>query len=264
VHYEDLVTSLEVTAKNLFAFLGVADVGDVSAECLSAPHDAHGSGDYKIWATTQITAGSVGRGVTVPAEAIPAPLRAAVNALLGELGYVQVDEQWNVRAGDPMLARELRAHASVDSIPPPAGDLGSLDALEALLIERIRDRLARTAAPLFPPQDRDPSGRPAGIAITATSERQSAASRTWRVDLALGEVGRGEPAAEDGDWQLSGDVETWHSVLGGKLNFGVALRQGRLRCVRGPHRFHQSDGEPLVVIANLLGISPLAMVSPEA
>ena len=62
-----------------------------------------GPADHKIWATSPISADSVGRGESVPAGLIPPQVTAAINELAGELGYLPVDADWGTpgRAADP-------------------------------------------------------------------------------------------------------------------------------------------------------------------
>ncbi|HEV2373906.1 MAG TPA: sulfotransferase [Streptosporangiaceae bacterium] len=261
VYYEDLAISPEITAKEIFKFLGV--VGDVPAASLTAPYDLHGSGDYKIWATSQITGASVGRGVAVPTDAIPAPLLGAVNGLLGKLGYVQVDDQWNLRVGGGVLTRQ-RQDLDGGQAPAEATDAAGPDELEAALTRRIRDSLARRSPGEPRSSDRTPAWwRSAAIVITAIGDGGSPTSCSWVVDLSLGGLPtRCGPAPGQGDWLLAAETGTWHAVLDGRLNFGLALRQGRVRSAPGPRRAGKRTEAPVPVMAALLGISPHATAGP--
>ena len=68
------------------------------ARCFGPGHQRFGPGDYKIWNTSGVSADSVGRGWTMPAGKIPAPLLGRVNELADVLGYIRVGEQWGTGA----------------------------------------------------------------------------------------------------------------------------------------------------------------------
>jgi protein-tyrosine sulfotransferase len=105
VRYEDLVSSPEETAAGMLAFLGAEPVPGITRACFDVPHEGDGPGDEKIWFTTTVTADAIGRGIKVPAAALPDPLRAEINETLTALGYRTVDETWNDSPGpvDPRL-----------------------------------------------------------------------------------------------------------------------------------------------------------------
>ncbi|MBV9383496.1 MAG: sulfotransferase [Streptosporangiaceae bacterium] len=247
VHYEDLVTDPQVTADRIFSFLGVAQVPGIGERCFSTEHDRLGAADYKIWATGKIREDSVGRGVQVPAGAIPAPLRGVVNDLLGKLGYTHVGADWNNQAGRP----ELRPRqAGADFEPPDAGPDPGLDELEELLTARISANL--TSSGLLR------ASGPGQVAITAHSAHGSAGARTWHVDLERGVLTRPRAsAAVTGAWQVTGDSHAWLSVLTGQTNLGVALRRGELRCgeIPGAEATNSREDVRLMTIAWLLGLT---------
>lgn len=106
VRYEDLVSAPEETAAGIFSFLGEAQVPGITTECFDIPHEGNGSGDEKLWFTSGVSADSVGRGVVVPADALPEGLRLAINGALAKLGYRTVEGDWNSAPGatDPRAA----------------------------------------------------------------------------------------------------------------------------------------------------------------
>ncbi|MBV9380102.1 MAG: sulfotransferase [Streptosporangiaceae bacterium] len=263
VHYEDLAIHPEETAGKIFSFLGIAPVAGIAGRCFTADHDRAGPADYKIWATGKIGTDSVGRGVTVPAGVIPAPLRAAVNELLGKLGYAQVDEGWNERdSGLPLLPRPV----PVDPVAAGAQDGDpELDELGELLTGRIKASLVTGLPDGWPRLAGSPSAQPGRITITAYSTNGHRHQRSWHVDLEQAAITRSPDPGQGTGWLVIGDSQAWLSVLTGKRNLGVALRRGDLRYARPAERLAEDTGpaesaDPredvrVHVIAGLLGLT---------
>ena len=107
LRYEDLVADPEAEAKRLFDFLGVDNVPGITETIFSRRRERSGPGDHKIWETSSIGNGSVGRGWDVPAGMIPPPLLASLNALAGKLGYLAVTPSW----GDGEKPADIRLPA---------------------------------------------------------------------------------------------------------------------------------------------------------
>lgn len=101
VRYEDLVTQPEQVAAGIFSFLGVRQMPGITRECFRDQHEANGPGDAKIWFTSAVHAGSVGRGVTVPVAMLPPAMRTSISQTLERLGYQPVTPDWN-NAGVPL------------------------------------------------------------------------------------------------------------------------------------------------------------------
>lgn len=59
-------------------------------------HERGGPSDPKIWFTRAISSGSVGCGVSVPAEMLSPAMRGLINETLAKLGCRLVDDEWNV------------------------------------------------------------------------------------------------------------------------------------------------------------------------
>jgi hypothetical protein len=94
LRYEDLVADPEAEAKRLFGFLGVEAVPGITETIFARQRERSGTGDHKIWNTSSIGSGSVGRGWSIPARLIPPPLLAQVNGLAQQLGYLPVTPAW--------------------------------------------------------------------------------------------------------------------------------------------------------------------------
>ena len=126
VRYEDLVADPEAVAAGIFGFLGLPPVPGISARAFSRERERTGPGDFKIWNTSQITDDSVGRGWSVPADLIPAPLTSTINKLVDRLGYLPIDANWGTvhkpsdlrlpAAGQPRAAK--RAGSGSGPVPP--------------------------------------------------------------------------------------------------------------------------------------------------
>jgi hypothetical protein len=228
VRYEDLVQDPEAVADCVFRFLGVPPSPGISARCFSPERERLGPGDYKIWRTSRISPDSVGRGWSLPVDQIEPPVRARINELACELGYVQVDERWSVAATPP----DLRV-TGTDAVPrasaPDAVTTREMPRWVMLLGDRLQ-------AGVFRVSDRF-TGRWAACArdsflVMASSAAAGGSVAQWRVDLAARTVTlAGLPGEADGaaSWQLTGSDATWGQVLSGAVNLNVALRHRELR-----------------------------------
>lgn len=252
VRYEDLVDDPEAVADGIFRFLGVPPSPGISVRCFSPDRERLGPGDYKIWQTSRINAASVGRGWTIPADQIEPPVRATVNELAGELGYVPVDERWSVADTPP----DLRVTGTGASPLAPAPDAtGTREIPRWVLL--LGDRLQ---AGLFRVSDRftsrwGPCARESFL-VVATSAADGGTVARWRVDLAARTVTLAGQAADGAAcWQLTGSDTTWGQVLSGAANLNVALRHRNLRycdtgTVPGPVTVARMD-----MLADLLGVT---------
>ena len=228
LHYERLVTEPERTTAEIFAFLGVEEVPGITQWCLAAgqggtpaPHSL-GPGDHKIRATSKITAGSVGQGIRVPVDLIPAPQLKAINLLLAELGYTQVDDAWRASPYPPDL---LTAAG-----PAGAGQDGTLgDELMRTVLANLGEYISSRITASFrfgQPSTLDGWQRFGLVAYHADGHRLA---RSWQVDIAERSVR--EVAETDAEWLVTGDVETWLGVLAGRANMASCLRNGTLRYI---------------------------------
>jgi protein-tyrosine sulfotransferase len=261
VRYEDLVTAPEEEAEGIFSFLGVAQVPGIAQTCFRTPHEGDGPGDEKIWFTNEITSGSMGRGVAVPAAALPPPLREAINETLAKLGYRQIDDDWNkalgpadprVRPGAPPKADgqhgAVRATANGHDAPGRA-DVAAAARAVATRLGQGGDAVMREVGARWP----------ALSAAVATIVVQSADGYREEVRVDFGAASGGEPVA-----LLTAAPGTWRALLDGKTNVITEITAGRLRCVnsRDTHRIRSDE---LHAVAVLLGLAriPLAR-TPDA
>ena len=237
VHYERLVGEPERTAAEIFTFLGVGQVPGITGLCFAAAREEAsrpgvlGPGDHKIRATSAITADSVGRGVRIPVDVIPPLQLQAVNLLLAELGYTQVDDAWRASPCPPVLL----AHDGIAGDGPPRT---FSDEIMRTVLANIGEYIgARITASFRLGLPSGPIGDPGGgtrfglVAYHADGQRLA---RGWQVDVgerSVTEIDIGGGASIDADWLVTGDVESWLSVLAGRANMASCLRNGALRYV---------------------------------
>jgi hypothetical protein len=258
VRYEDLVAQPEEIAARLFAFLDVEYVPGITQECFRTQHDDNGPGDEKIWFTSGVNFHSVGRGVRVPAKALPAPLTRSINEALAGLDYRLVEDTWN----DAMDPVDPRTHPNVPvpdySAPGPEGS-GSAEAGGGLSVI-LQDIETRARA------------------LPAVARRDIA--MRWpelvgqRITLAVGddagirkEIELRFPAADmsplsGGSERTAEPVATmiasqaiWRRLLDGQANLIAEIATGSVRWTcRDKQRLRSSE---LHATAKLLGFSPI-------
>lgn len=247
VRYEDLVAEPERTAAQIFSFLEVEQVPGITRACFEREHEADGPSDEKIWFTRTITAGSVGRGTTVPVGAIPPAMLTAMNEALAGLGYKPVDENWNFASGpiDPRLDTEPAPAATGQRAADHAELAVVVQAIDARIASRLDSQ--RSAITGYWP-------RLAGATIGIVVQGVDGAQREMRVRLpGEGADGAGPPP------MVIADPATWTSLLDGKANLITEISAGRIRCVNTEDRYRIRTDE-LHAVAWLLGLTqvPLA------
>jgi protein-tyrosine sulfotransferase len=262
VRYEDLVTDPDGQIARIFEFIGATPAPGIVARCFGPGHQRFGPGDYKIWNTSGVSADSVGRGWTMPAGKIPAPLLGRVNELADVLGYIRVGDQWGTgakpadlrapRDGQPPAADgepggQSRGPSTGASTGPSTGPStgastgpsdGAPDGMSGrtpvalpdwavAVDERVRAGMARVGQQF----GRDHGARASeSVLLFVNAPAWADADAWWRLDLAAGTVsaGLGEAGA-DADWSLTGAAQAWDRLLAGQANLGVAFRRGDLR-----------------------------------
>jgi hypothetical protein len=122
LRYEDLVADPEATAATVFEFLGVSAVPGITEACFSTERERFGPADYKIWYTSQISAGSVGRGWSVPTAMIAPQLLGVMNELAGRLGYLSVDGDWGTTGPPADLRVPITTPRAEPSLAGTAAD----------------------------------------------------------------------------------------------------------------------------------------------
>jgi hypothetical protein len=265
VHYERLVGEPESIAADIFTFLGVEQVPGITELCFATAHDEAsrpsmlGPGDHKIRATRGITADSVGRGVRIPAELIPPPQLKAVNLLLAELGYTQVDDAWRASPCPPVLLAHDGPAGAASSGPVSEADTqprSFSDEIMRTVLANIGEYIGaritasfRLGLPSPPIGDSNGCTRFGLVAYHADGQRLA---RGWQVDIgerSVSEINLGDGARIDADWLVTGDVETWLGVLAGRANMASCLRNGALRYVGMRNQESDLDGGPNAALA---------------
>ena len=226
VRYEDMVTDPERVAAGIFDFLDLGPVPGIGEASFAGEHERYGPADHKIWYTSKISQGSVGRSDSLPVGLIPPSVLESINRLLDKLGYVQVDGSWGTAdmPGSLLVSPdEDKEHAP--SAPPPGAEV---------VADRLAAGLARFDAGL------------AGSAVSADMDEA---------------VDDGE---EEADWSIVGTTETWRRLLDGGLDISIALRRNELRyCDYGENDYFVNEAR-IALLAALLGLPALAEASSFA
>jgi protein-disulfide isomerase len=253
VRYEDLVADPEAVAAGIFGFLGLPPVPGISARAFSRERERTGPGDFKIWNTSQITDDSVGRGWSVPADLIPAPLTSTINALADRLGYVRVDANW----GTVHKPSDLRLPAAGQSpAARPAGSgSGPVPPGSVLVSERLQVGLRRLSDEFI--RDWKPFSE-GPFLMVALAPPSTGADTWWLVDFATRKVVSGSGnCGEYRGWTISAPDATWEQVIRDGLNMGIAFRRHGMR-----YRDKDSGGAGLAtadhrvsMMSDLLGIT---------
>jgi hypothetical protein len=249
VRYEDLVTDPERAAREVFSFLDVDPVPGISARCFSAERERFGPGDHKIWHTSRVTAGSVGRGWSIPAGLIAPQVLVTINDVSAQLGYLPVDGSWGaseppadlrIPAGDRGIARAGTAPRG----EPVSGSLGDrlragMELARPQTAARWESHDTETAVAVWIPAD---PGQPA---------------EHWLIDLKNRAVAFTTGAAqESSDWDVIGSAAAWEQVIAGTLNLSAALRGHQLRYCDNEESRDMVAGEArIAILGQLLGIT---------
>jgi protein-tyrosine sulfotransferase len=256
IRYEDLVEDPEEVMRQVYTFVGVQPAPGVARACFSEERERFGPGDHKIWATSQVSGDSVGRGESVPAGLIAPPVTEAINELAAELGYLPVDDGWGTpgRPADPRVPGTIRGRAAPSAGGPAPGS-GSLE-------ECLRSRIAGAGGQLA--SEREPCAAEKFLivsrAATGGGETQWLVDAAARTITAESQADEDEAEQDDVTWSVLGSPQAWQAVLNGQVNLHAALRHNDLRyCPAG------TDSEsPLVsqarigMLAGLLGLSAWA------
>ena len=248
--------------REVYEFIGVLPAPGVTRACFSRDRERFGPADHKIWATSEISADSVGRGESVPAGLIVPQVTAAINELAGALGYLAVDSDWGTpgRAADPRVPHTTRGPAT-----PSGGAAPGSGALE----ECLRSRIESTDGWFASQWEMCAAEKFLIVSRTATGGGET----QWLVDIDTRTItvedGADESEADDDDgkedddvtWSILGSPQTWDAVLGGQLNLHAALRNNDLRyCPAGADNPVVSQTR-ITMFADLLGLGAWARVA---
>jgi hypothetical protein len=248
VRYEDLVADPDRVAAGIFDFIGVGRVAGIGKAVFSREHERFGPADHKIWYTSAIGQGSVGRGDSLPVGLIPPPVLESMNGLLDKLGYVQVGESW----GTADMPGSLLASDDdgMDQEHEQGGQDGPLPGAE-VLVSRLTAGLARFDAGLAARWKEHLTE-----SFTVVIRQPHGLRWVWNVDLGAREVSGG--GEDEADWSIVGTAETWLRLLDGELNMSTALRRNELRyCDYGENDFFVTEAR-ISLLAALLGTPALA------
>lgn len=242
VYYEELVTDPERVAAEIFDFIGVAPAPGITGYALRDQErpDIFGSGDHKIRSFNSVSDTSVGRGIRVPANLISQTQVAALNQVLGRLGYTEVNRAWQLSACPPaLLSRPLEAPSGSgpgdDGEKEAAGQqadpldthpqLDRFEDFDSVITRRISRTLPNLPATL---QIWD------AVGIVAYSLAAPRIAQAWRVDCPARKLMSDQEVDFDAlnvDWLLTGEIDAWLSVLSGADNLSAAVRHGAIRCI---------------------------------
>jgi hypothetical protein len=253
VRYEDLVAEPEGVSDGIFRFLGARPAPGISAACFAPERERLGPGDYKIWHTTRISADSVGRGWTVPAEMMGPALMTMVNELAAKLGYAQIDKAWGIAAVAPDV--RLPGTGPVPASPAPSGNGDAPPGLRTMAARLLSGmaRLDGQFASLWQPCSREV------FLVTVTAPGGGGIAARWRVDLAEAAItsASGLAPGETGgaQWDIIGTADTWKQVLDGGINLSVAFRARHLRYCDTGDVAAAVPGIRVAMLGELLGIT---------
>jgi hypothetical protein len=273
VRYEDLVTAPEETAARIFSFLGERQVPGITRAAFDTPHETSGPADEKLWFTSAVTTGSMGRGTIVPASALPEPVRGKINHMLSRLSYRPVDDQWNdsVIGTDPRLSPP-----SVPSCPPSSDGepgRGEVEAAAALITGLLRSQPShklREITGYWP----ELAGKTVEIVVEDGVWRRAGLRQTFPAAAAHEAADRppDQEAAQDPvAATITASPVTWRSLLDGSTNMVTELSVGRIRsagssenhghagCIQGHH-----PTPALRAVAALLGLSKIPVARAPA
>jgi hypothetical protein len=284
IRYEDLVSSPEETAAELFAFLGVDCVPGITATCFADQHETRGVGDHKIWFTGGINRDSLGQGARVPVSMLPPPLIGAVNQTLVQLRYRQVDEHWAATVGacDPRSGPVPAAiRGRVPSAAGPAADKAAVTGAattESVAAERVAAEragsdaaaaataisarltafLGRAAADLASSWSASVGQR---LTIVVAPPRDDGKAHAWAVSHQDSGVAiQADADPDDAETVIAATGATWLAIMAGRVNLAAELRAGRLRLAGSAQgqRFNLTGSPPpweLHVVGHLLGLT---------
>jgi hypothetical protein len=259
VRYEDLVTDPEDVAGQVFSFLGVAKVPGISRSCFAVAHEANGPGDAKIWFTTEVSSGSVGRGLEVPGDRLPPPLRAAINDALRELGYVEVGEDWNSEQRPGDLRNQPGRPQPQDKAPAANRPEGNRPGVEDADLKQVASAVQARNKAVSPTMLADIAscwpalaGRVLGVEVIGPAG--GLAQFRWTIP---GPAGSG--AAQRPPAVLSAPVSVWRPVLERAENLFGELFARRI-IAHGIRHAHLRRTEEVHALGVLLGVAQLPAV----
>lgn len=250
VYYEDLVTSPDRVADGIFRFIGVGGLEGIEARCFTSERERFGPADFKIWHTSAINDGSVGRGTSIPVALIPPPVMDAINHLADRLGYVKVDDSWGT-ASLPARLRATTAEAGAEEPVPQA----------PFVEQHLRSSIAARGADFAA---RWGSCGQEVFAVVLLGAANAPAETKWLVSPGTSSVKvvASEDELDAADWTIVGSPKVWEAVLRRETNLGVALRVGDLRYCDADEPSLFVRESRIHMMAGLLGLNSWEVVQP--
>ena len=137
VRYEDLVSDPETVADGIWNFLELESVDELESKMFS-PGRKHGASDYKLWNTRAVHDQSLGKGASVPVEAIPEVVCGEINEILLQLEYQPLTRAWGSYSAnaDPQIVSlaegngegddgQFGAQGEGEAVTPPNSEGGA-------------------------------------------------------------------------------------------------------------------------------------------
>ena len=231
-------------------------MADITKSCFQVRHIGANPGDKKIWFTDKINTDSLGRGIQVPAELLPAALRGDINEVLDGLGYRLVDARWNstsIRV-DP---RRDAGPGQAEAASPGLGDSSESSWLLSAIREKAGSRSAADAGWIAEHWD-VLEGRTLRIIV------QVPGGVHQRLDLTImSGAARHSTGPEDGSGEntmtLAADSATWRGLFEGTANIDSERKAGRLRLMDA--RMRRPLWDEIYGVAVILGLAPVPLTA---
>jgi len=267
IRYEDMVEDPEEVMREVYEFIGVAPAPGIAKACFSQDRERFGPGDHKIWATSEISGDSVGKGESVPPGLIAAPVKTAINELMAELGYLPIDDEW----GTPGQTADPRVPDTILSRKMPLSGGPAPESKE--LEETLRARIESADMALAGQWESVANEKFLIVSRTATGGSET----QWLVDpaartIAIEDIDDGpaddsaadnpeqEREEDDVTWSILGTPQSWEAVLSGQLNLHAALRHNDLRYCPADTDSSLVSQTRIRMLGDLLGLGAWTLV----
>jgi hypothetical protein len=256
VRYEDLVTEPEEVSSKILSFLGASQVPGITAECFQTPHEGNGPGDEKIWFTSSISHSSIGRGISVPARALPPILVSNINPILAELKYRTIDESWNNTPNtvDPRVDYDNPAITPFEKRSVyTTNDLEEVVRAIELRVNTLSQESSRSVLDNWPTLQ----GRTIALQI------ENGGLHKEQVFLNFSEskisFARKTQSEHESMATIIAGSSAWKSLLEEKTNLITEITTGQLRCIntRDPYTVRSDE---VHAVGTLLGISQVPLI----
>jgi post-segregation antitoxin (ccd killing protein) len=226
VRYEDLVEQPEDVLQEVLQFLSIEWEPNLVQNTFLRAKAVGLPGDYKLRYTNRVLTNSVGRGKSVPVAMLPETLLGAMNRALVELGYTELDAQWNVNVDDES--------------PDETVETADID-ISRLLDTHVASALARDQDAI-----RDRWGLSPSTELTLKIDGQG----RWNVGFGTGTV---TPADIDASLIAAADAKTWRQLACGAVTGGALVKSGAIRIYESDESNSQLGWQVIGALSDLLG-----------